>query len=174
MADSIDSVNRLLALFQKQLERPDISEKNAATYRSYIEGLEAAKAEISQLRDRNAELERRLAPLPTRLGDLSDLPPELIEELTTPRGDELEQQIIDVVRAYGDTADLDQILVGLYRKFGVVQKRRYLQNKVWRIAQKGALWSIKGRKGVYTLNEPDDADKDDTGQAPEDDDEIPF
>jgi len=174
VAESIESVNGLLALFHKQLDRPDISEKNAATYKSYIQGLETAKAEILQLRDRNAELERRLEPLPTRLGDLSDLPPELIDELTTPRADELETQIIDVIRAYGDTADLDQVLVGLYRKFGVVQKRRFLQNKVWRMAQKGALWSIKGRKGVYTLHEPDEADKDDAEQAPEDDDEIPF
>lgn len=174
MTDSVDSVNQLLVLFRKQLEKSDISEKNAETYRGYIEGLEAARAEIIQLRDRNSGLEKRLEPLPTRLGDLSDIPPELLEELSTPRGDELETQILDVIRAHGETADLDQILVGLYRKFGAIQKRRFLQNKIWRMSQKGLVWSLRGRKGVYTLNEPDEVDKDEVEKAPEEDDEIPF
>ena len=65
-----------------------------------------------------------------------------------------------VLQAYGGTADLDQILVGLFRKFKVVQKRRFLQNKVWRMCQKEMLWSIRGKKGVYTFNEPAENEKD--------------
>jgi hypothetical protein len=90
-------------------------------------------------------------PLSADLGDLSDLPEELRAELTIQQADELETQILSVIKAYGGTADLDQILVGLFRKFKVVQKRRFLQNKVWRLTKKGAVHAIAGRRGLYSL-----------------------
>jgi hypothetical protein len=104
---------------------------------------------------------------------LSDLPPELLGELSAPRVDELDSQIIDVIHAYGGTADLDQILVGLFRKFQVAQKRRFLQNKVWRMAQKEMLWSIRGKKGVYTIKEPAEEEKEEIKHESSDDD-FPF
>src|SRR5690349_20672713 len=78
---------------------------------------------------------RLTAPIPKSLGDLSDLPDELIRELSVKRTDELEDQILTVMRACdgGKVVDLNQILVGLYRKFKVVQNRRFLQNKLYRM-----------------------------------------
>ena len=53
----------------------------------------------------------------------------------------------------GGTATLDQILVGLNRKFKVAQKRRFLQNKLYRMPM---VWSVPGRKGVYTTEPPEE------------------
>ncbi len=89
--------------------------------------------------------------LPAELGNIHDLPPELQAELSVAKTDELEDQLVTVIKAYGDQASLDQILVGLFRKFQVTQKRRFLQNKLYRM---DTVWGVEGKKGVYTTTEP--------------------
>ncbi len=84
-------------------------------------------------------------------GDLSDLPPELVAELSTAQVDVLERQIGNVLEALGGAGDLDQILIGLYRRFQVVQKRRFLQNKLWRMVRKGLVLKTKSARGVFRL-----------------------
>lgn len=93
---------------------------------------------------------RQVAPLPSGFDDLADLPEELRAELSFPQADELETQLHAVIVALDGTAALDQILVGLYRRFGVVQKRRFLQNKLYRMSGKGLIHSVPKRRGVYT------------------------
>lgn len=83
--------------------------------------------------------------------DLSDLPPELLSELSTAQIDVLERQIVTVLQTLDGTADLDQILIGLYRKFQIAQKRRFLQNKLWRMVRKGQVQKSKGARGVFRL-----------------------
>jgi hypothetical protein len=172
MADPVDSVNKLIASFKRTLERVDLSDQTRGHYKTVYDALCSAKVYIGELEKSLLVLEAKLKPLPSRLGDLSDLPPELLAELSAPRGDELENQITVVLQAYGGTADLDQVLVGLFRKFKVSQKRRFLQNKVWRMCQKDMLWSIRGKKGVYTLNEPADDEKDEIPSAQTVEDEL--
>lgn len=172
MIDPCDSVNKILVRFNKALERTDISEQTRSHYLNVVETFESCHSYINNLKKELFDLQAKLKPLPARIGDLSDLPPELVAELSTPKTDELESQITIVLQAYGGMADLDQILVGLYRKFQVIQKRRFLQNKVWRMCQKEILWSIRGKKGVYTINEPAEEEKEEIPQEQEDD--LPF
>jgi hypothetical protein len=86
--------------------------------------------------------------------DLSGLPDELLKELNVSQGDVLERQILDVFQALSGNADLDQVLIGLYRKFQVVQKRRFLQNKLWRMVRKGQIQKPKGARGQFRLETP--------------------
>lgn len=86
--------------------------------------------------------------------DLSDLPPDLLSELSVARADPLEAQIVSVLQACGGSADLDGILIGLYRKFQTVQKRRPLQNKLWRMVRKGDLRKAKAERGIFSLQSP--------------------
>lgn len=99
------------------------------------------------------DLEEKTSALPPDLGNILDLPQELRDELSVAKTDDLEDQIVTVVNAYGGEASLDQILVGLFRKFEVVQKRKFLMNKLYRMQM---VWSVEGRKGVYTTTEPED------------------
>jgi hypothetical protein len=85
---------------------------------------------------------------------LSDLPAELLSELSASQVDVLERQIVAVLTALGGSGDLDEILIGLYRKFQVVQKRRFLQNKLWRMVRKGQAKKAKGARGLFRLNTP--------------------
>jgi hypothetical protein len=85
--------------------------------------------------------------------DLSGLPDELLSQLSISQVDVLERQILDVFQTLGGSAGLDQVLIGLYRKFQVVQKRRFLQNKLWRMVRKGQMQKPKGARGQFRLEE---------------------
>ncbi|HEX4292595.1 MAG TPA: hypothetical protein VHZ29_00525 [Rhizomicrobium sp.] len=87
------------------------------------------------------------------VADTSDLPPELLKELSNVEADELETQIFAVLGGCGGSADLDQLLIGLFRKYGTVHKRRFLQNKLWRMVRKGDL-DKADQRGLFRLAPP--------------------
>ena len=80
--------------------------------------------------------------------DVEGLPDDLLSELTCAR-DKLEEQIISLFSANGDPLTLDQILVGLYRQHGVLKKRRFMRNKLYRMSEVDA---VEGRKGIYQIH----------------------
>ena len=123
--------------------------------------------------DHIASLEAMTSALPPDLGNLNDLPDALLAELSITKTDTLEDQLVTVINAHGGAASLDQILVGLYRKFGVSQKRRFIQNKLYRMTM---VWSVPGKKGVYSTEEPQPQASTDLGEEVvlvEDVDDIP-
>lgn len=147
MAESLESVKDVAAFLRAAAGKntnPDTQAKLAA----HADIIESVADELINLRGLTSAL-------PPELGNIYDLPPDLIEELSISKGDELDNQLVTVINAYGGEASLDQILVGLYRKFKVSQKRRFLQNKLYRMPM---VWSVDGKKGVYTTSEPDQSD----------------
>lgn len=170
MPEHVESVNRIAAFFREQAETANPQWKDK--FANFATALEAAKDELVRLYGLTSAL-------PPDLGNVHDLPPELLEELSIAKSDELEDQLVTVINAYGGEATLDQILVGLYRKFKVSQKRRFIQNKLYRMSM---VWSVDGKKGVYTTSDPEIGDligkplyEFDEGQpTTELDDEIPF
>ncbi|MBV9571468.1 MAG: hypothetical protein JO056_09535 [Alphaproteobacteria bacterium] len=82
------------------------------------------------------------------------LPPALLKELSPRKRDQLEQQIVAVLAASDGSADLDHILIGLYRGYGVIAKRRVIQNKLWRLVRTGRIRKAKNTRNVFALNAP--------------------
>jgi hypothetical protein len=146
MPDYIDSVKafarNIRASAIKNLEEsPELSRRQTAN----ADALEALIAEVTQARD-------RLRPLSTEYGDISDLPDSVIAELNLTKIDELEQQLRDIVAAGdGGEVGLDPIIIELWRRHKVSQPRRFVMNKLYRMAQKGLIESVEGRKGVYMI-----------------------
>ena len=160
----IELVKSVEAVYRRSAHNTEINQARRDTHEQMANGLIEL---IAFLDDQG----RHVAPLPSGFDDLADLPEELRAELSHPQADEIETQLHAVIVALDGTADLDQILVGLYRRFGVVQKRRFLQNKLYRMSGRGLVHSVPKRRGVYTTKpveqepeqEDDDLDK-----------EIPF
>lgn len=150
MPDHLDLVKEYLRLNRRWHKTAvDAGEdKKAEVYAKRITGLEGAVAELEELR-------RVTKPIPASYGDLSDLPPELIKELSGIKVDDLEQQLFTIIQS-GNEVDLDTILIELFRRFEVVQTRKFLQNKLWRMCQKEVIYSVPSRKGVYSVNKPND------------------
>lgn len=90
------------------------------------------------------------ADLGRRVGDLDELPVELRSQLQIGKVGGLEQRIIDLIRdQYAGVANVDEILVGLFRASGVVHQRQPLANRLYRMGQAGQIASVPKRKGVY-------------------------
>ena len=173
MPDNIESVKGvatyLRGLADRNRERPELFER-----------LSTHATSLDEAADEMARLMVLTKALPPDLGNVYELPAELREELSVLKTDETEDQIVTAINAQGGTATLDQILVGIYRKFGVVQKRRFIQGKLYRME---AVWPVDGRKGLYTTMKPevpsiiwaDEMKSPAPSKSREDmDDEIPF
>lgn len=138
--DHIEAVNSLLSIFRRNTEK-DASGPSGP----WVPKLDAVVTFLS-------EQKRIMAPIPRALGDVSDLPDELLRELSVTKTDELEDQIMTVMRACQGEANLDQVLVGLYRKFKVVQTRRFIQNKLYRMSKKELVYQVPGQRASYSLD----------------------
>lgn len=147
MADALDKV-KALAADQRRLSEKNSDEAAAKTQSDRADFLEAVAHELEGAR-------KRLRPIPASFGDLSDLPEEVIAQLSLTKVDELEQQLRDIV-ASGDGKEvgLDAIIIELYRRHKVIQDRRFIMNKLYRMSQKGVISGVEGRKGVYHVPKP--------------------
>ena len=89
-----------------------------------------------------------------RLDNLYGIPEELLKELHITKLDDVEEEIIDVLRnAYNGIANIDEIMVGLFRKYNKITKRPFIMNKLYRMAKDKKICSVQGKKGVYETKE---------------------
>lgn len=152
MADHLESVKGLAA--QLPVWAANIEKQGDA---NSLPSAARWRAQAASLNDIIQELEyrrRAMKPVPASYGDLSDLPPELFSELSGVKVDDLEQQIHSIMNANDGETDIDIILIELFRRFKVIQTRRFIQNKAWRMVQKGLIYSVAGRKGIYSTTAP--------------------
>lgn len=171
MSEYVENVKQVVADLQDWAQRNSEADRPDAATKMFdlVKKLEGVPKELIRLYGLTSAL-------PADLGNIHDLPAELLEELSVAKTDELEDQLVTVIKAYGDEASLDQVLVGLYRKFKVTQKRRFIQNKLYRM---DTVWSVGGKKGVYTTIEPTVEDETPSsysgfGGGSDLDSEIPF
>lgn len=148
MADHLESVKRLAKNYRDWAASGE-AEGKPVDQRQLISAiaLDAVTAELEKLR-------RICQPIPSSYGDLSDIPPELLKELAGIKVDDLEQQLSTIIKSTEGEVQIDALLIELFRRFKVIQTRKFLQNKLWRMAQKGSIYSVPGRKGVYLSEAP--------------------
>jgi hypothetical protein len=89
----------------------------------------------------------------SRVGNTDDLPKEILEQLSSVQLDALESKILAVLKEkYGGAANLDEVIVGLYREYKYVSgNRRDINNKLYRMMKKGILSSVPKKKGAYKV-----------------------
>lgn len=166
MADALDSVKAQAAELRRAAQALELEDpKRSKRQQERAEALEAVAHELEAAR-------KRLRPASNDFGDLSDLPQEVIDQLNLSKVDELEQQMRDIVAAAdGEQIGIDPIIIELYRRHKVVQDRRFIMNKLYRMGQKGLIHSVEGKKGVYYIPKPWGSG---TGNYDDLDDDIPF
>ena len=154
MPDHVDSVKQYVRLMDGW-RKDSVIKGDETRVQAYDERLAALRAVVEEVEN----FRRVTKPVPASYGDLSDLPAELVKELSGIKVDDLEQQLFTIIKTGGDEVDLDAILIELFRRFKIMQTRKFLQNKLWRMAQKEVVFSVPGRKGVYTaIKQADDFD----------------
>jgi hypothetical protein len=168
--DALESVKTLASDYRKWAQD---SQKSGDVLRASRQSRNADNLELVA-----HELEaarKRLRPIPKEYGDLSDLPEEVMAQLSLTKIDELEQQLRDIIAsAKGDEIGLDSIIIELYRRHKVVHERRFIMNKLYRMGQKGIIQSVEGKKGAYYLAQPATASASASIFDTELDDDVPF
>ena len=87
-----------------------------------------------------------------RVGNLDDLPESLRAQLQVGKIGDLEREIIALIgEVYDGVANVDEIMVGLFRRTGAVHDRQPLANRLYRMGQAGHLVSVPRKKGVYRV-----------------------
>lgn len=83
--------------------------------------------------------------------DLSDLPPELLDQLSV--GAKADQ-LVQIINKRGGTASLDEILIDLWRVHKKIGKRAVICNRLYRLGRRDLVWAVPSKKGVYTTTKP--------------------
>lgn len=146
MPDALDSVKALVADYRRFSRNFEIEDPARAKRQAQVaDNLEAIVEEVETAR-------KRLRPLSSEFGDLSDLPEEVLQNLNLSKLDEMDQQLRDII-ASGNGAEIgiNQIIIELWRRHKVTKSRTFIMNKLYRMAQKGTIFSVEGKKGAYMV-----------------------
>lgn len=81
---------------------------------------------------------------------LDSVPDELLSEINRPRSRIRRDQVLGLLRIAGKPLNLDQLLVGMYRMHGAVEKRTALGALLFRMTRDEEVASPK--KGRYALS----------------------
>lgn len=162
---ALDFVNAQCAFHGKRAQEyakssPRRSEQHASISGDFDElaaFLRAQQDEIDRL-SRQFDSAARSQPvtqrqLELRLEDIEGLPDELIKELSITDGDKVDFTIQALMNERGGVMSLDQLLIALYRKTHEVYKRPNLNSRLYRMTNRGSLFNVQGRKGVYSTRE---------------------
>lgn len=125
----------------------------AEQFRQLAELLETAPVTTRRAR----EVADRLSLMPS---DISDLPKELVDELSLSEGDKQDFEILSLFEEADGILSIDHVLIRLYRRHGEVLTRQKVNSRLYRMANKGLLYAVPGKKGVYSTKPVEDPSSD--------------
>jgi hypothetical protein len=165
----MERLSRFLSFVNEQAV---FHENMAAKYAREPKRVERHKSTAITLRELAAEIERlpqetgavgagRPSQFFLSLDEIEGLPEDLIKELSISEGDKTDYAVLRVIEQCGGIASLDRILVNLFREHKEVFKRNTLTSRLYRMTQKGLLFNVPYKKGVYSTKEmtPEEAEK---------------
>ena len=111
---------------------------------TYLDG------QIKKTNGANKEAEKTVDIEISAEGNLSDLPDELLAQLSGRVKKGQDDPLIKIINDHGGTATLDDILIDLYRRHGEIGTRNLISNKLYRLGKNGLVKAVEGKKGIYT------------------------
>lgn len=84
--------------------------------------------------------------------DLEGLPPEVIRQLGLNESDYYEMELVRLINKAGGIISLDKLIILLYKEKGEIVERTPINAKLYRMTKKGMVFSVPGRKGVYSTH----------------------
>jgi hypothetical protein len=90
--------------------------------------------------------------------EIQSAPDELLKELNISDAERQELLIEYLIAEAGGVLSLDRIIIGLYARTKEVPKRGTLTTRLFRMANKGMIYNVPGKKGVYSTYELTEAE----------------
>lgn len=88
--------------------------------------------------------------------DMQDLPEDLSDELSVSQSDTEDAQILELLDIAGRSLDLNELLIGSFRKYNVKHKRNLLTARIYRLVKRGLVHNVG--KGKYAIG-PEPAER---------------
>ncbi|MEO1040072.1 MAG: hypothetical protein AAFX09_11040 [Pseudomonadota bacterium] len=157
-------VKEQAAYHRRQASRFSKDETRSNRHKQIVARFENLQYKLEKIEAGNAPVDSSAVSLPKRgvmrLGNLDDLPADLRKELSISESDQLELDIQQVIRDYGGAANIDEILVSLWRATDKVHERVFISRKLYRMAKAEMIFSVPKRKGMYAIApvDPNDVD----------------
>lgn len=175
----IEFHHKMVEKFGSASFRGNLHKGTAEKFSALANDLEIADKQIDSFGagiSENRAATKKSAPvqLSLTLPEIEGLPQELIAELSIKDADKAEFAILHALEGAGGIITLDRLLIALYRETGEIYKRNSLYSRLSRMASKGLLYYVPGKKGVYSteqLNEEDAVRLFGSGKAESDDEE---
>lgn len=146
---------RKAAFFERGLARYPVNQKRMEAHRDMAAKFSELWAFLIAMITDAAASQRSMKS--SRLGlspeEIDGLPAELLEELSISEADKADFAVLSVIDEAGGVLSLDKILIALYRRTGEINKRTQINSRLYRMTQKGMVYSVPGRKGIYSTRE---------------------
>ena len=122
----------------------------AAKFRLLLEFLEETDKKLKNIPIKLNDLGAPKGSVNVAWDEVQGLPAELLEELSISDSDKSDYAVVTIVEQAGGIASLDRILVEIYKDTNEIVKRANLNARIYRMIQKEMLFSVPGKKGVYS------------------------
>ncbi len=130
--------------FESDPRRHALHAETAERFRETLDALKTPSGDVG------APVSGSTPKLTLDWSELQDLPPELMAELSISDSDKLDFSIASLIEDVGGVATLDRVLISIYKLTGEILKRATLNARLWRMVQKEMIFSVPGKKGVYS------------------------
>ncbi len=147
----IDFVNSQLAFHSKRAANSSYNSTRQLLHKQTADKFSNLKKFLENCKDNTGHVAfDKPRQLSLSWEEIDGLPEELLSELSVTDSDKLDYSIVSLVDQSGGVATLDRILVALYKTNGEIIKRSTLNARLYRMAQKDMIYSVPGKKGVYS------------------------
>lgn len=82
---------------------------------------------------------------------LDDLPEELVDDLNLSKSERRDAEILELFKIAERPLNINELMVGLYRKYEQRPKRNALSARLYRMAQRDDVHSVPHKKGLYAI-----------------------
>ena len=90
--------------------------------------------------------------------EIEHAPEELLKELNLSETDRQELMIEYLIAQSGGVLSLDKIMMELYNRTKEIPRRNTITSRLYRMAGRGMIYNVPGKKGVYSTYELSEAD----------------
>lgn len=159
----LELVKSLSAYLARSIDENTDPELEKSLFNKRLE-LKALAADLKMAEEKILEYEKpkelsaRASNLVLTPEDLVGLPPELLNQLAISESDRQEFKVLDLIKERGGTTTLDFLIIDWYKATQEILERHKLSAKLYRMTQKGLIYPIPNKKGVYSLYPPDNQD----------------
>lgn len=155
--DQIQLQEKMANRFSAQEWRRDRHLSTMSVWKNLLDDLVLVQSRLDDIPEK-ARPTNVLRNITLTMEDIEGLPAELMQELSISEADKLEFTIVGIINEAGGLLSLDKIIIGLFKKTGEVHKRSNLTSRLYRMIQKGLIFSVPYRKGIYSTQELSEED----------------